>query len=477
VTDVDELLDTTDATGVAEAVRDGAVNAAEILVATAARFAERNPVVNAVIAERIDAARADIEAGLPDGPLRGVPFVVKGLGAQIAGLTTTHGSALWADAVAENDSEVVARYRGAGLVLIGITNTPELGLTPSTEPLLHGPTRNPYGLSRSPGGSSGGTAAAVAAGIVPVGHGTDGGGSIRIPSAMCGLVGLKPSRGRVPTTPVATLLASPQSVAHALTRSVRDSALLLDIAAGPVNGDPFVITPPHRRYVDELDTDPEPLRIAYDNRTPSGDDVHPDSAAAVEATASLLRDLGHTVTRARPAYPFQEILLVMRTLFGTVAVAQINARLAELGRPLEDGDLEPFTRMMYDAAQGVLGSEVIAALQTLERVAHRIGAFFEEHDVLLTPTIAQPTPPLGLLDVTNLEAMSSNAGKYAAMTSPFNITGQPAISLPLAHDADGMPIGVQLVAAFGREDLLLRVGAQLERAQPWSIRPMWPARN
>jgi amidase len=476
MTDVEELLDTTDATGVAEAVRDGAVSAADVLAATAARFAERNPIVNAVIEERLDAARADVEAGLPDGPLRGVPFVVKGLGAQVAGLTTTHGSALWVGAVAEHDSELVSRYRRAGLVLIGLTNTPEFGLNATTEPLLHGPTRNPYALSRSAGGSSGGTAAAVAAGIVPAGHGTDGGGSIRIPSAMCGLVGLKPSRGRVSTAPVPTLLASPQSVAHALTRSVRDSALLLDIASGPVRGDPYVIAPPHRPYVDELNADPEPLRVAFDTRTPNGDDIHPDCAAAVEATASLLRDLGHTVVPARPAYPVDDVLLVLRTLFGVTAVARVDSRLAELGRTLRDDDLEPFTRVVYDNAQGVLGSEVVVALQALERAAHRLGTFFDEHDLLLTATVAQPTPPLGLLDVTDLEAMTSNAGKYSAMTGAFNVTGQPAISLPLRRDHDGMPLGVQLVAAFGREDLLLCVGAQLERAQPWDIRPMWPAR-
>jgi len=477
VSDVEELLDTTDATGVAEAVRDGAVSAAEVLAATAARLDERNPVVNAVIAERLDAARADVEAGLPDGPLAGVPFVVKGLGAQIAGLTTTHGCSLWADAVAETDTELVARYRRAGLVLIGLTNTPEFGLNASTEPLLHGPTRNPYALSRSAGGSSGGTAAAVAAGIVSAGHGTDGGGSIRIPSAMCGLVGLKPSRGRVSTAPVPTLFASPQSVAHALTRSVRDSALLLDIASGPVTGDPFVIAPPDRPYVDELNSDPEPLRVAFDTRTPNGDDIHPDCAAAVEATASLLRDLGHTVEPARPAYPVDDVLLVLRTFFGVTTVARVDNRLAELGRTLRDDDLEPFTRVVCDNARGILGSEVVVALQALERAARRLGSFFEEYDVVLTTTVAQPTPPLGLLDVTDMEAMSSHAGKYSAMTGAYNVTGQPALSLPLAHDADGMPLGVQLVAAFGREDLLLRVGAQLERAQPWSIRPMWPARN
>ncbi len=472
----EELLDSTDATGIAEAIATGAVTAEEVLEATAARLRERNPVVNAVIAERLDAASDDIAAGLPSGPLRGVPFVVKALGAQVAGLATTNGSALWRDDVAASDSEVVARYRRAGLVIIGLTNTPELGRSPSTEPLLHGATRNPYRLSRSAGGSSGGTAAAVAAGIVPAGHGTDGGGSIRIPAAMCGLVGLKPTRGRVSAAPAYAAFASPLSIAHAITRSVRDSALLLDVAAGPVPGDAFVIEPNARPYVDEVGADPGSLRIAIDTRTPSGEDVHPDHAAAVHRTASTMRELGHTVVEARPEYPFDAILDALRTLFGITTSAQVDARLAELGRALDDADLEPFTFMIYASAEGLTGEDLHEAYTSLERSAREVGAFFVDHDVLVTPTVARPAPELGLLDVTDLQVMSSHAGKYAALTSPYNVTGQPALSLPLATDGDGMPIGIQFVAAFGREDVLLRLGSQLEAATPWDTRPVWPAR-
>ena len=474
---VEELLDRTDATGIAAALRDGEVSAEEVLDAAVGRLQERNPVVNAVIAERIDAAREDVRGGLPDGPLRGIPFAVKSLGAQIAGLATTNGSALWRDRVATTDSEVVARYRRAGLVLLGLTNTPELGRSPSTEPLLHGVTRNPHGLTRSPGGSSGGAAAAVAAGIVPAAHGTDGGGSIRIPSAMCGLVGLKPSRGRVPGAPAYTAFASPLSVAHALTRTVRDSALLLDVAAGPLPGDPFVIQPQARPYTEEVGAEPGALRIAIDTQTPRGDDVHPDAVAAVEQTASLLRELGHTVVAARPLYPFDAILDALRTMFAITTASQIDARLAELGRELRDDDLEPFTFMMYASAKGLTGDDVHSSYESLERAAREIGEFFVDHDLVVTSTIAEPTPPLGLLDVTNLEVMSAHAGKYAAMTGPYNVTGQPALSLPLATWSDGMPLGVQFVAAFGREDLLLRIGGQLERAQPWDIRPVWPPRS
>jgi amidase len=316
----------------------------------------------------------------------------------------------------------------------------------------------------------------VAAGIVPAGHGTDGGGSIRIPAAMCGLVGLKPTRGRVSAAPTYAAFASPLSIAHAITRSVRDSAVLLDVAAGPVPGDAFVIEPNARPYVDEVGADPGSLRIAIDTRTPSGEDVHPDHAAAVHRAAATLRDLGHDVVEARPEYPFDAILDALRTLFGITTSAQVDARLVELGRALDDADLEPFTFMIYASAKGLTGEDLHESYTSLERSAREVGAFFVDHDVLVTPTVARPAPELGLLDVTDLQAMSSHAGKYAALTSPYNVTGQPALSLPLATDGDGMPIGIQFVAAFGREDVLLRLGSQLEAATPWDTRPVWPAR-
>jgi amidase len=316
----------------------------------------------------------------------------------------------------------------------------------------------------------------VAAGIVPAGHGTDGGGSIRIPASMCGLVGFKPTRGRVPAAPAHAAFVSPLSIAHAITRTVRDSALLLDVAAGPVPGDAFVIEPNTRPYVDELGADPGALRIAVDTRTPSGEEVHPDHAAAVHRTASTLRELGHTVVDARPDFPFDAILDALRTLFAITTSAQVDARLAELGRELDDTDLEPFTFMMYVSAKGLTGEDVHEAYASLERSARGLGAFFVDHDVLVTSTVARPAPELGLLDVTDLEVMSSHAGKYAALTSPYNVTGQPALSLPLATDGDGMPVGVQFVAAFGREDVLFRLGSQLEAEVPWNTRPVWPAR-
>lgn len=472
--EIHELLDRSDAWGLAEAVRRGDVSPAEVLEATAVRLHERNPALDAVIEDRLDAARAEVAAGLPDGPLRGVPFLVKALGASIAGCTTTNGSALWRDDVATADSELVRRYRAAGLVLIGLTNAPELGKNPSTEPLLHGPTRNPRRLGHSAGGSSGGSAAAVAAGIVTAAHGNDGGGSIRIPASMNGLVGLKPSRGRVSAAPALSLFSYPVSVNHAICRTMRDSALLLDCTGGPQSGDPFVIAPPTRPYVAELGVDPGRLRVAVSTTTPSGASVHPDCAAVVARTAALLRSLGHVVVEAAPPWPVADLAQVSRHVVGAATLVQIEDRLAALGRSLADDDLEPFTRALNDAATHTTATDLVRALQALERAARALGPFFEDHDVLVTPTIAEPVPPLGLLDTRDPAAMFTLAGRYSTLTSPFNMTGQPALSLPLGVDATGLPIGVQFVCRFGAEDLLIRLGSQIEAAAPWVSTPVWP---
>ena len=474
---MDDLLDGSDAIGVAAAIRAGDVTAQEVVDRCLRRLDERNPALNAVVHRCDGAARSSVRDGAPAGPLGGVPFVVKDLGTMVAGLPATGGSRLFADVVASEDSELVARYRRAGLVIIGTTNTPELGRNPSTESLLFGPAHNPYDLDHSPGGSSGGTAAAVAAGIAPLGHGNDGGGSIRIPAAACGLVGLKPSRGRVTAAPKRTLLSYPLGINHVLTRSVRDSALVLDLSAGPVTGDPYVIASPSSPWLDEVGLAPGACRIAVDLATPAGEPVHADCAAVVQDVAQLLAELGHRVDAARPAYPVDALSCAMSTFMGTSLVVDVDDRLAVLGRDLRDDDLEPLSRMIYEQARSLTGAAVARAHMELERASRTIGSFFVEHDLLLTPTLARPVPPLGLLDTTNLASIREHAAAYAAMTSFCNVTGQPAISLPLGVDRRGLPVGVQLVAAYGREDLLLRVAAQLEVARPWSMRPVWPART
>jgi len=350
-----------------------------------------------------------------------------------------------------------------------------MGKNASTEPLLYGPTHNPRRRGYSSGGSSGGSAAAVAAGIVPVAHGNDGGGSIRIPASMCGLIGLKPSRARVPASPDLNLLAYPLGINGALTRTVRDTALLLDILSGPMPGDPYVIAAPARPYVDEVGVDPGRLRIAMSTVMPSGDTVDVDCARVAGAAAAALAGLGHEIVEVTPASPVEEIAKAMAVLMAVPVESKVDQRLAELGRELADDDLEPMTRMMYDMAKRSSGVDVQAALRGVEAAGRRMGEFMADYDLLLTPTCARVVPAHGVLDTTDLQAMRTQASGYSALTAVYNVTGQPAISLPFGVDERGLPVGVQLVARFGAEDLLIRIAAQLEATDAWSTSPVLPA--
>lgn len=471
--DLAELVDNNDATAVAQEVRAGSVDPQQLLDLALARVEERNPTLNAIVNVAADDARAQLNRVDRSAPFAGVPFVIKDLGARVAGLPTTRGSRLWADDVATSDSELVARYRRAGFIIVGMTNTPEMGKSASTEPLIHGPTRNPHSLAHSPGGSSGGTAAAVAAGIVPIGHGNDGGGSIRIPAAACGLFGLKPSRGRTPAHPAYSMLTYPLGIAHVLTRSVRDSARVLDATAGPMPGDSYVIDRPDRSWEDSLVAGPAPLRIATTTDDRHGLPVDPACADAVRTTAKRLADMGHEIAESAVPWPNEELSLIMRTIAGVSSKLAVEERLAELGRELRDDDLEPFTRMLVDRAGTESGADVLRAFEAIEAATRTIGEFFVDHDLLLTATLARTVPEIGHLDPTDVGAMVTRAGAYSALTSPFNVTGQPAVSIPCGKDSDGLPIGVQLVGRFGAEDLLLAISAQLERAHPWPITPVW----
>lgn len=474
---MDDLHADLDAVGLAAAIRRGELSAADAIESALGRIEERNGVLNAVVAVRSEAARRDIEAGLPDGPLTGVPIVVKDLGATVAGMPSTRGSRLFADVVAESDSELIRRYRAAGAVVVGMSNTPEFGRNGSTESILLGPAHNPHGLGYSTGGSSGGTAAAVAAGIVPVGHANDGGGSIRIPAAECGLIGLKPSRGRVSALPALTALAYPLGINHAITRTVRDTALLLDVGQGAVAGDPYVIALPARPYLDEVGAGPGRCRIAFSTVLPNGDPVFADGAAAVARTAALLEALGHELVEATPTYPIEDAAIASGVFMSVPLTIEVDARLEQLGRGLRDDDLEPLTRMLYEGGKQVPGTRVVEAHHALERASRTLGAFFTDYDVLVTPTLGRTVPPLGLLNTSDLDAMRQHASAVAVLTSPYNVSGQPAISLPLGTDTNGLPVGVQLAAAYGREDLLIRIAAQLEATEAWSSAPVWPPKG
>jgi amidase len=464
--------DRLDALGMAELVRRGEIGPAELLEAAIERLERTNPLVNAVIHRMYDRARAAIAAGLPRGPFTGVPYLLKDLEADHAGEVTTFGSAFFRDAVATSDAEVVVRSRAAGLVVLGKTNTPELGLYTSTEPVLFGPTRNPWSLGHSAGGSSGGSAAAVAAGVVPMAHATDGGGSIRIPASACGLFGLKPTRARTPAGPALGERWSGASSDHAITRSVRDSAALLDATSGPALGDPYWAPPPRGPFLAEVEVEPGRLRIAMTTRAWNGQPVHPECLAAVAAAARLCESLGHLVEEAAPQWDETARAEAARVVVGAHTRARLERRGAALGRPPAREDVEGHTWSTAEYGREAPASQYAHALAVIHGVGRNVARFFTSHDVLLTPTMCRPPHELGVLSSTNPDRRAFHEALLGtiAFTSPFNSSGNPAMSVPLHWTEDGLPVGVQLVAAFGDEATLFRLAAQLERAQPWGGR-------
>ncbi len=461
-----------DACGLAELVRTREVGAGELLEAAMARLEALNPALNAVCITLYDEALAAIDAGLPDGPLRGVPFLLKNLGGAYAGAPLTNGSRLYQGFVCDHDSELVARYKRAGLVIFGRTNTPELGLSYSTEPALHGPTRNPWNPGRIAGGSSGGAAAAVAAGMVPAAHASDGGGSIRVPASCCGVFGLKPTRGRSPAGPKAGEGWAGMSVNHAITRSVRDSAALLDAISGPDVGDPYWAPPPRRAFLDEVGADPGRLRIAVDPVPPNGAPVHADCRAALSAAAEICADLGHHVENAEPDYDREAVDEARIAVTRASLCADIAQREAELGRAVAPGELEPMTLALARMGDDVGGADYVAAVRKMHRLGRQVARFFLGHDVLLTPALAKPPLDLGVLDPTagDADAYFGALTEFAAFPALSNVTGAPAMSVPLHWNGDGLPIGVQFVGRFGDEATLFRLAAQLEEAAPWAGR-------
>ncbi len=469
-----ELADL-DATGQAELVRRGEARPAELVEAAIARIEKVNPQLNAVILPLFDKARQmAASAELPDGPFRGVPFLLKDLDAFSAGDPYHAGSRFLraADWKPDRDSYVVQKLRAAGFVILGKTNTPELGLNVTTEPLAYGPTRNPWDPTRSTGGSSGGSAAAVAAGMVPAAHASDGGGSIRIPASECGLVGLKPSRGRVSLGPEYGEFWNGLVVAHAVTHSVRDSAAILDAIAGPMPGDPYTAPPPARPFREEVGEPPGRLRIGILDHVPGGrTTLHPDCVAAVREAARLLDSLGHIVEESYPAAiaETEEFLPHFFTLIASWTAAALDELSARTGKPLDRGQFEPTTWAFAELGRACPASQYVAAVQSLERFTRRMASWWDQgFDLLLTSTLGEPPPRLGELRPPPDNPLGTDrALALIPFTAQFNITGQPAISLPLHWSAGGLPIGVQLVAAYGREDLLLRIAAQLEQARPW----------
>ncbi len=484
--DYDQL----DGLGMAALVRAGQLTAAELCAAAIARAEAVNPRLNAVVHPLYEPARQRAAAGLPAGPFGGVPFLLKDFGAQYAGAPHTSGSRALCHFVPAEDAELVRRWQVAGLNILGKTNTPEFALMGVTEPALFGPARNPWHLGHTPGGSSGGAAAAVAAGIVPVAGAGDGGGSIRIPAACCGLFGLKPSRGRVPTGPEQGEKWQGAAVEHVLSRSVRDSAAMLDATQGPDVGAPYFLPAPVRPYLEEVSRPPGRLRIAFSLGHPLGRTLHPECATAVREAAKLLESLGHDVEEVSLPFDGRAVASAFLMLYFGETGASIAALAKVLGRPARPTDVEPTTWLLGLLGRTYSAADFAAARHTWNDSARRMGRFHQTHDLLLTPTLATPPVRVGELQPTRteqtllklvntfglgglirrsgiVEKLAEQSLEKTPYTQVANLTGQPAMSVPLHWTAAGLPCGVQFIAPFGGEGTLFRLAGQLEQARPW----------
>jgi len=466
-------LDQYDALGLGELVNAGKVTASELLDRAIARTEAVDPKINAVVARHYDVARRQIAEAKPTGPFAGVPFLLKDLGVGLKGTVTTDGSRAFADWIAPEDTTLPRRAKAAGLVIFGKAASPEFGLTTSTESKLWGYTRNPWNLERIAGGSSGGSAAAVAARILPMAHASDGGGSIRIPAACCGLFGLKPSRARVPVDVGRAVGWNGLSTQHAVSISVRDSAALLDAWAGPQLGDSVTPPPPSLgTFLDATGRAPGRLRIALIETAPSGAAVDPDVKAGLMDVARLCESLGHHVEPA--AYKLDAAALAEAMLVGMGAdlAIRMDHRAAERGRPITEEDLETVTWRFLERGRAFTAQAYVEARHVFDLAGVEVARMHQTYDVILSPTVAQPPAPLGLLSLS-----PDNIGDYAraiAAFSPYtalqNQIGVPSMSVPLVWNAEGLPLGMMFSAPFGAEELLFSLAAQLEQARPWKDR-------
>jgi len=483
--------DRLDATELAALVRRKEVSPSELVEAAIERIEARNPPLNAVVARSYDRARQQARGPLPEGPFRGVPFLLKDMLAVDAGTCTTNACRFFQGFVQQGDSELVRRLKSAGLLIVGKTNTSEMGILPVTEPRLYGPTRNPWNTAYTPGGSSGGSAAAVASGMVPMAHGGDGGGSIRIPASCCGVFGLKPTRGRNPMGPYVGEGWHGIAVEHALTRSVRDSAALLDVTQGPDLGAPYVAPAPAAPYAEEAAREPGRLRIAFSTRSLLGTTVHPDCVEAVQRAAALCEKLGHSVEEDAPEVDRKALSKAFLVLVAAETAAEIDSAAESMRKEPRPRDFEPGTWMLAQIGRKFRADELARAVHRMRAAGRELAGWFEKRDAFLTPTVAAPPLRVGALDQKPaeklalavlrafpsetamrklLDQIAEQAFEFAAFTPLANLTGQPAVSIPLHWNAQGLPIGSHFFARFGDEATLLRLAAQLEKAQPWAER-------
>ena len=458
-----------DALGLAGLVRRKEVTPGELLDAAIERVEARNPAVNAVVMKRYDYARQAIADGLPDGPLGGVPFLMKDLTSPVAGMAMTRGSAFFAGTPpATVDSEHVKRLKRAGLVLFGRTNTCELGLSLTCEPRLYGPTCNPWDVTRISGGSSGGAAAAVATRMLPIAHASDGFGSIRAPAACCGVVGLKPTRGRNTFAPFVGEGLGGCSTEHAVSLTVRDSAALLDATCGPGPGDPYVAPPPAGPYLKEVGANPGKLKIAWTALAPNGVNVAPECLRVLAETVALCAELGHTVEERNPEIDRTAVVPTFLTLASANTVINLAGH-PTAGCSAREDEVERITWLTAKMGEKVTGPDYVRATQSAHRLGRQMAAFHSDWDVLLTPGLATPPVKLGWLDMMmdDVEVYWQRVFAFSPFTVWFNLTGQPGLMLPLGQSPGGLPVAVQLVARYGDEATLFRLGAHLEAARPW----------
>jgi len=482
-----------DGLGLAELVRKKEVKPSELVEEAISRIERLNPQLNAVIYKMYELAREAADRDIPDGPFKGVPFLMKDLLMAYAGVPLTSSSRFLKDFIPDHDSELVKRFKAAGIIIVGKTNTPEFGLVPVTEPELFGPTNNPWGLARTPGGSSGGSAAAVAAHMVPLAHASDGGGSIRMPASCCGVYGLKPTRGRNPIGPDLSEAWRGLHCDHVLTRSVRDSAAMLDATAGPDIGAPYYAVPPTRPFLSEVGVDPGKLRIAFTSEPFLGGIVDKDCVKGLEATARLCQDLGHEVVEAAPQIDGKAFARAFLTIVCVETRATIEEGEVLLNRRASFKDFEPSTWALGLLGRQCRAPELSRSLNLVQLTARQIGEFFERYDVLLTPTLAMPPLVTGALQpkgsqltamkllgrlnagglinrFSGIDVLAQHVFEFMPYTPLFNVTGQPAMSVPLYWNDEGLPIGMQFVGRYGDEATLFRLASQLEKARPWSER-------
>lgn len=478
-----------DGLGLAELVRKKKVKPGELVEEAITRIETHNPQLNAVVNKLYDRARSMAESKLPDGPFKGVPFLMKDLIATLEGIPTSGGNKLWKNIPATATSELAKRWEASGVIVVGKTNTPEFGLTPYTESDALGPAHNPWDLSRTPGGSSGGSGAAVAARLVPLASGGDGGGSIRIPASACGLFGLKPTRGRTPIGPFIGEAWQGFAIEHVLTRSVRDSAAMLDATQGADVGAPYAI-PEAGPFLKEVGKRTGKLRIAVSTKPLMGKNVHADCVRGVEETAALLQALGHEVVEATPAINGEEFSLSFLTIIAGQMRADIEEIAALTGRKvsIDDFDISTFGVGLFGSI--LKASDYARASRYLQVVSRDIGRFFQNYDALLTPVLNQPPVKIGALKPTAAEQtqlkfiartgqtwilkamgiikpLAAQTFEFVPWTPVFNVTGQPAMSVPLHWNTEGLPIGMHFVGKWGDEATLFRLAGQLEKARPW----------